>query len=922
MEISPACIDIIDNPLLKNTSEVLVDDELIEINQFNVSKYFQRVYVLCPFKNISIDKVIFNRLIDKKVWASFNSKLVLFETVIKILKNYDHYNNLCYVNSGDVEQFNYFGYELDEKILVIPILNISYLNIQNYVKLFEGHYTLKDLYNMILIANEEFRKSETNLSFNSVMYITDIIKNLDESNYWTRQYNCLMNISQDFNNRVFHFDSSRLKNKELVSIIEELKTINIGYFTKTFNYKSFVDASNTIKKKGYSLYRISKPDIITKKDMHNMFLRLNFAQQYYLFFNLLISKKYCHLVINNKDVLDIVKPITDKFADLYRYLLGYAWVRFYLEESIKKIWINKNDEFIFDIDTASRLPVFPFILENPKLNPYIPLFVNDKYLKHNNIGGFVFYNTNNTKYVNEGIVDLQGFKTRFNLFITGNSQNNIFNQVDWKNEEIAVTGSIMTACLQKRHPLLSKFEGKNNFENISDFDGDWSRYFNEYYPESDIDIMVRCKNSLEFIKKVKNIYNQIVVNICSFNPINVEPNHIRITIVKSIFIFVTEDFINENIVSEEFTFKHILDNLEDDAVIKLFQPYFENKINEFYKKDFLTESNEFKNIKEIQNIHPELFDENVKKYQIIVKNIRKNNKCKTEKASELDENIIDNLLEEENFVGDFEIFNDMSEYKDININISYKAKVQSQHINHPLEFFIANGDDFFSLVSKFHLPCVRAYYDGDNVYMTPSCVTAHLTYMNIDYKYFSGSNDPISIILKNRMRGFGTFLNVKEINQLLKYIAKVNKWNNLYNVDLKNKNAIKSIVGSLNYDDKVFHPRLFNYDYYGPEISYVNINDGYNNIPVQKVLESSNVNEYLNLKFDIDNINYELINFTTISPAGFLNPVEKWLIESTFNSKKNSKKVNDNNKFFRGRKYDKYTFLKKETLIEEQIENV
>ena len=104
MEISPTCIDIIDNPLLKNTSEVLIDDELIEINQFNVSKYFQRVYILCPFKNISIDKVIFNRLIDKKVWESFNTKLVLFETVIKILKNYDHYNNLCFVNSGDVEQ--------------------------------------------------------------------------------------------------------------------------------------------------------------------------------------------------------------------------------------------------------------------------------------------------------------------------------------------------------------------------------------------------------------------------------------------------------------------------------------------------------------------------------------------------------------------------------------------------------------------------------------------------------------------------------------------------------------------------------------------------------------------------------------------------------------------------------------------------
>ena len=49
---------------------------------------------------------------------------------------------------------------------------------------------------------------------------------------------------------------------------------------------------------------------------------------------------------------------------------------------------------------------------------------------------------------------------------------------------MAISGSIMAACLQKRHPLISLFKGKNNFNNISDFDMDYLRYFNEYYPEA------------------------------------------------------------------------------------------------------------------------------------------------------------------------------------------------------------------------------------------------------------------------------------------------------------------------------------------------------------------------------------------------------------------------------------------------------
>lgn len=41
--------------------------------------------------------------------------------------------------------------------------------------------------------------------------------------------------------------------------------------------------------------------------------------------------------------------------------------------------------------------------------------------------------------------------------------------------------------------------------------------------------------------------------------------------------------------------------------------------------------------------------------------------------------------------------------------------------------------------------------------------------MNIDYKYVAGSTDPMEIINKNRMRGFGTWLNETEIKDLIKY---------------------------------------------------------------------------------------------------------------------------------------------------------
>jgi hypothetical protein len=62
---------------------------------------------------------------------------------------------------------------------------------------------------------------------------------------------------------------------------------------------------------------------------------------------------------------------------------------------------------------------------------------------------------------------------------------------------------------------------------------------------------------------------------------------------------------------------------------------------------------------------------------------------------------------------------------------------------------------------------VRAYYDGENVFMTPSCVIANLTNMNLEYNYFAGTQKPSTILMKYLVRGFGVFLNQTELQDFI-----------------------------------------------------------------------------------------------------------------------------------------------------------
>jgi hypothetical protein len=65
--------------------------------------------------------------------------------------------------------------------------------------------------------------------------------------------------------------------------------------------------------------------------------------------------------------------------------------------------------------------------------------------------------------------------------------------------------------------------------------------------------------------------------------------------------------------------------------------------------------------------------------------------------------------------------NNMDEEK-INITIkmvdglgfsdNFKVRITSPFLNHDFELFPVFKDDFMNTVANFHMPCVRAYYNG------------------------------------------------------------------------------------------------------------------------------------------------------------------------------------------------------------------
>jgi hypothetical protein len=902
------------NPILLRNLTINRNDIDIDIDMLNIPKYFNKVYILCPQRFDNKLSHLNFKYINKKLFKSLANILVLYECDNKILKNKFHSSTINIMKNDDVDIFNNFGYILDDEIVVIPILKFKFLDIKKYVDMYNGgNSNLNDLYNLKFLI-EYFSTSKKNFMYNQ--FINNIISSLKETNYWTQIYNCLLNFKNIFKKR--NFKSENTVSKIETNSNNKISTDDVNYLDSLFRSKYYHDISNALKKRGYKLYKVTKRSDYSIGDINCVFDNLNEHQQYLLLCNLVISKRYCHLILMNSELLYKMKPVIHNFAELFRILFSYAFIRLYSDECELKGRIDEKSEFIFNLNSASKLPVYPVNEYNLQMNPYIPLLIPENLYNSGNVFGFPCYKN---RLYNNGISTKEEFQDRLNIFLTCKNSN-LFQNVDFIKNKMAITGSAVMACIQKRHPLVNLFDKINDKQ--VDFVTLYNRYFNEYYPKSDIDIMIKTSDMFEFIDICKNVYGDLVANICHIYTPYAEPNHQKIDFLKTIFLFVTPEFIKDNIANDIYSFDMICEllsgpitkiksneNTQLQKILELFKPYFDKLYNLELNKKLNKKFNEDKNI--LMEKIKKYEDDNTKKtlnselnnyekilinfinddntdYNIYLSYLKKNHheyfqmdnveyQVKLQKLGK-----IKRMYNYKKMKGEkTNVFFETLLIKGINISYGFKCFISSPHLNHKLEIFPTKR---FFMVDTFHKGCVRAFWDGNNCYMLPSCVMEHLTYIGIDYRYCSGKQHMVEIINKYRTRGFGTILNKTEKNIYIDYTRKKSKWNNLFGIHIDNKDSISKSLQFKGISSKIYRPRFFCMDEY-INCPPIDVSAAYNDklcsTKYERIINNNDFKKYIKNRYKTLDFEFNFCNYQAIdNRTGNIIPLNKNIIHIAY----------------------------------------
>lgn len=886
--------DGIQNPFYKHGITKMTNRELYST--------FKTLYILCLDNNINkIDNIFYEKTMSNERFELSKSQFVLVKGNIKMLSNINHKRSIAVVDKQFLDNYNHHFFDLNDQEIVLIMHNISESDVELYTKLYTGHNKIDDYIRLRLLM-DYFNCSKHNMIN---INLRQMIYNSEETGYWMNDYNCKLNMTNAFIKRGFRLDISSVNiDPEIKKVIEKINSEqndDENYLKDIHREKIYVDASSAVKKNGFRIYKISEnEDInISYEEVNELFSNFDSERDRYDMFNMfMLSKKYCHLVINNGYVLNIMNPIIKKFMPLYKYLWGYAWVTFYLEECIKKTKTTIKDRYVFDIDVANKLPFFPYCSTDIHMNPYTSLLVSKSVLNYeNNLQGLKMI----SGYPDYGISTLEQFKTNFNIFSTNTPNFSIFENLDWSN--VAVTGSVMTACIPKKHPLIDQFKVHANSKERS------FRYFQEYYPTSDIDMMCNHSSVFDFIDKANEVYECVKNNIAILHG-DVGKHNIKLEPYKTLVIIVSTKYVIENM--PEYKLEEVIENKHTNEIKEIFyckyvakkteQNMIERKIksNKIYKDHY--------NIVPIDNLKL-LFTE----YKIDPKNDKSSdekNKYYIGKPKEaqlpsdlaivlgkpkealskknielIDDESSDDLFSQENddkasnILTGKEDDNDEEIYFKISENLKYK--IESQFILHKVEIFQTLYPDFFSCVSRFHLPCVRSFYDGNTVYLLPSAITAYMTMTNTDYKYFSGTKDPIEIINKNKGRGWGTCVNDPEKIHTIEYSRNVKKWQNLMQINIKDKKSITSIFGGLEIDNRIFKPRRFNSYLYHDCFP---VDDQYSDEKHTYVHDIHSLeNEYkIRYGYDVSKSGLNLLKYKTINEQGYINPIKSWIIDAAY----------------------------------------
>jgi hypothetical protein len=779
-----------DNPFF---TEAIIEDANKKQSSFrfiknqDLKKQFNKLLILCEKDTSSENKKIINKKFTFNDLQELGNHYVLIQGSFKILSNFDHVKIKNKVADIYLHTFNHYNISLEENELIIPMIELKESKVKVYLKQFEPN-TLTEYYN-IKILNDYYHNYSKSPSVKNFM--NTYLSSIQESLYWTIYKNTYLNMTEKFLERDFFIGNNNKMTDEVIKKIAQ-RLLNLqedggNYLKHIYKRKEFIDASTAIKQKGYILYHIPRKINFTKDEIIQLYDSLKFEKDKYDLLNtLLVSKEYCHFVLNS-ELLEKGMDIIKKYIHIFRYTFGYAWITMYIEECIKKTFCVENDRFVFQLNHASKLPYFPFSEKEPKKNPYLPILVDDKFLDSSeNI-----WSITPSKGRTNRLCTQEEFNARLNIFTMNNEKNDLFKNMNWNN--VAISGSLIAACVPKFNPLLEQFDT-------------FQRYLVEYYKDSDIDMMINIKDRFKFYNKVMDIFKIIQKNILEYNN---ETNNdlVKLEIDHRCAFFINRKYILDNIIPKiGKTIDEIIKDINSEEIKQIiYSKYILHKLEDNKKYDEQTQLNYPQYFKAVSiegiNIYfyktkKEIQDEVELNKQQIIRELE--SQLNDDENNDENDIIIDHeSIEEEQ---------DDTEHYDYFVRENIKYKIKSNLLTHNIEIFQTKYEPFFSTVAKFHLPCVRGYYNGKETYLLPSCISANLTFMNIDYKYFAGSKDPIEIINNYRLRGYGTFLNDKEKIKFVEYSDAIEKWKNLYNLNKKSKVSVDKLFGGLSLNSDFYKP--------------------------------------------------------------------------------------------------------------------
>lgn len=862
---------------------------------------YKEVYMMCHKDDVintdlaGIMMKMFSRIIDKEILQEICKKFTLIRTNSKILRNYCLKKKANIIEKEVLDIF--YPDRLREKIIVIdeivvPMFELNEKMIRLYLNMHGSDQTCTQINNMISLAGSYNKTLTDPINVNMINTLTSI----DTMTHWKNPDNCNFNMDDIFNMRTLSYNGHHLHTiryatingaktlNELLTKLDDNKKKHRITLIENDNYHFNNDDRCTIKSEHMNISHVLRNSKnrtfyatidegqfgFTNDQIADIFDRItNDNYRFHLLNSLLVSKEYCHFVVTNGRVLKRNADLFEKYKPIFAYTFGYAWTTMYLEESIFTTKTKKTNRYVTH-DGAEYLPQWPFSMENVHNNPYVTLLLNRDLIDPKTNCMSINSLENYKKHY--GVCSKEEAFKRFNTFTSQKNGVNIFKGLDPKI--FSFSGSIIPACLQRHSPLFDQCTDES-----MEYDDAHTTYYSHYYADADIDVMCGTKTLAEFFLQTSIFLDTLCKNVeCSRQDIKITPNKKMAVIISEYFFRVCVDDLNHE-TGEKYTsntLKKLFDEcLKDESENVNTLP--QNILDYFYvdyvqeKNNSIKKWNIFK--QQSKTIGEKIDDELIKAFNVITS--QDDMSVKLINYNTTEESMQKKDCEMYYFVNDF--MDDAHKvpkeenYLLFKFGESIKFKLNTDKIKRSVEIFMTNPVDPFNTVARFHVPCVRAFFQGDKIYMLPSFITAMMTGINIDYKYFAGTRNPANIINKYLMRGYSVILNTNEKKSIYLYNKNIDEANGMFKIEGGDDN----FFGPKDLNNKIFKPLVYS-EGLSPDIYKKSKHTYINTVQDLKKHYSKH------LKIDMNAAPIDILNYTAISRTGNISPYQQWVVDAFY----------------------------------------